>query len=128
MEREVQEAVQRGNERLVACLIDIMDDLEKAISAGESTDNKDALLEGVRMVYKNLECLLAKEGLEPLECVGRPFDPNLHEVLAQVPTKEHQSGTVIEEARKGFLFKGRVLRPSVVKVACESKEGGDENE
>jgi molecular chaperone GrpE len=123
VEKEIQEAVQRSNEKLVACLIDIMDDLESAISAGETTENKVALLEGIKMVHKNLDKLLEKEGLERLECVGRPFDPNMHEVLAEVPTNNQQSGTVIEEARKGFMFKGKVLRPSVVKIACEASEG-----
>lgn len=122
VEKEVQEAVQRSNEKLVVCLIDIMDDLEKAISAGETTENKDALLEGIKMIHKNLDKLLEKEGLERLDCVGQVFDPNLHEVLAQVPTKKHQSGTVVEEARKGFMFKGKVLRPSIVKIACEDSE------
>jgi molecular chaperone GrpE len=126
VEKEVQEAVQRSNEKLVACLIDIMDDLESAISAGETTENKDALLEGINMVHKNLDKLLEKEGLERLECVGRPFDPNLHEVLVQVPTNNHESGTVLEEARKGFMFKGKVLRPSVVKIACKDSEGDNE--
>ena len=79
------------------------------------------------MVHKNLDKLLEKEGLERLECVGRPFDPNMHEVLAEVPTNNQQSGTVIEEARKGFMFKGKVLRPSVVKIACEASED-DKNE
>lgn len=125
VEKEVHEAVQRGNEQLVACLIDVLDDLESAIQAGETTENKDALLEGIKMVHKNLEKLLENEGLERLECVGRAFDPNMHEVLAEVPTKEHQSGTVLEEARKGFMFKGKVLRPSIVKVACEDSEEGD---
>lgn len=123
VEKEVQDAVQRGNEQLVACLIGILDDLENAIQAGEATENKDALLEGVSMVHKNLGKLLENEGLERLECVGQAFNPNLHEILAQIPTSEHESGTVLEEARKGFLFKGKVLRPSIVKVACNDSEG-----
>ncbi len=61
VEKVVQEAVQRGNEKLVACLIDIMDDLESAIQAGETTENKDALLEGIKMVHKNLEKELKEE-------------------------------------------------------------------
>lgn len=126
-EKQVQETVQRSNEKLVACLIDIMDNLENAISAGETTENKDALLEGIKMVHKTLEKLLENEGLERLECVGKTFDPNMHEILAQIPTNEHQNGTILEEARKGFMFKGKVLRPSVVKIACNaSKEGEQE--
>lgn len=128
VEKETQEAVHRSNEKLVACLIDILDDFECAIAAGETTENKDALLEGVIMVQKKLDSLLVKEGLQRLECVGQPFDPNMHEILAQVPTNEHQSGTVLEEARKGFIFKGKVLRPSVVTIACEDSKGDTTNE
>jgi molecular chaperone GrpE len=124
-EKQVQEAVQRSNEQLVTCLIGVLDDFESAISAGETTENKDALLDGIKMVQKKLGKILANEGLERLECVGKPFDPNKHEVLAQVPTKDHQSGTVIEEARKGFVFKGKVVRPSVVTIACEYSKGED---
>ena len=75
------------------------------------------------MVNKKLDNILAKEGLERLECVGKTFDPNKHEILAQVPTNDQQSGTVLEEARKGFVFKGKVLRPSVVTIACEYSKG-----
>jgi molecular chaperone GrpE len=123
VEKEIQQAVRINNEKSVTCFIDIMDDLENAISAGEATENKVALLEGIKMTQKNLEKILEKEGVEKLECIGKPFDPNKHEILAQVPTKEHQSGTVLEEARKGFVFKGKVLRPSVVTVACEYSKG-----
>ena len=122
MEKEVQDSVNRSNEQLVSCLIGILDDFESAISAGETTENKAALLEGIKMVHKKLDALLTKEGLERLDCVGKCFDPNLHEILAQVPTNDHQSGTVIEEARKGFIFKGKVIRPSVVTIACETSK------
>ena len=126
-EKVAQDALRNSNERLVSCLIDVLDDLEYAISAGATTENKDALLDGIRMIHNNLDKILEKEGLEKLECVGRHFDPNLHEVLTQVPSKEHESGTVIEETRKGFLFKGKVIRPSIVKIACEASES-DKNE
>jgi len=122
-EKQVQDAVSRSNENLVCSLIAVVDDFENAISAGEKTENKDALLEGIRLVHKKLDCLLANEGLERLECVGKQFDPVRHEVLAQIPTNDHESGTVIEEARKGFVFKGKVLRPSVVTIACEDSKG-----
>lgn len=124
VEKETQEAVQRSNEKLIACLINIMDDLESAISAGETTENKDALLEGIKMIHKNFDKLLEKEGLKRLKCVGQVFNPNIHEVLAEVPTKDLKSGIVLEEARKGFMFKGKVIRPSIVKIACEDSEGG----
>lgn len=123
VEKEVQEATQRSNEKLIADLIVILDDLESAISAGKTAENKDALVEGIEMVYEKLNGLLEKEGLVRIECVGRPFDPNTQEVLAEVLTKNHQRGTVIEEARKGFMFKGKVLRPSIVRIAREDSAG-----
>ena len=122
-EKQIQDAVNRSNENLVSCLIGVIDDFEVALSAGQKTENKEALLDGIKMVHKKLDALLAKEGLERIECVGQQFDPIKHEVLAQIPTDEHQNGTVIEEARKGFVFKGKVLRPSVVTIACENSKG-----
>jgi molecular chaperone GrpE len=122
-EKQVQDLVNRSNEQLVTCLLGILDDFESAISVGETTENKDAMLDGIKMIHKKLDDILTKEGLERLECVGKPFDPNKHEILAQVPTNNHQSGTVLEEARKGFVFKGKVLRPSVVTIACENSKG-----
>ena len=122
IEKEVQDTIQRSNQNLVSYFIDIIDDFESAISTGEKTENKNALLEGIKMVHKNICKLLKKEGLEKIECVGQPFDPNLHEVQAQLPTNDHKSGTVLEEARKGFMFKGKVLRPSVVNIACQASE------
>ena len=123
MEKEVQEVTQRSNERLIVSLINILDDLESAILAGKTTENKGALLEGVEIIHKKLDKLLEKEGLVRLMPVGKPFDPNIHEVLAEIPTKNHQRGIIIEEARKGFMFKGKILRPSIVKIACEDSDG-----
>lgn len=122
-EKQVKDTIQRSNEQFVTCLLGILDDFESAISVGEKTENKNALLDGIKMIQRKLDSLLAKEGLERLECVGKPFDPNKHEILAQVPTKDHKSGTILEEARKGFVFKGKVLRPSVVTIACEYSKG-----
>jgi len=123
MEKDFQEAAQRSNEKLIVNLLGIIDDLERAIETGRKTKNVDALLEGIEMLYKNLGSILEREGLTRIGSVGKPFDPNLHEVLMQIPTDEHEEGTVIEEARQGFKFRGRVIRPSVVKIASKSIEG-----
>ena len=119
VEKEVQDAIQRSNERLISNIIEVMDDLENAISAGKNTENKTALLEGLQFVQKKLDTILENEGLVRLESVGKPFDPNLHEVLTEIPAKSQKKGIIIEETRKGFMFKGKVLRPSVVKIAWE---------
>ncbi len=120
VERELLETVQRNKEDLIICLIDVLDDLENALLAGKATESKDALLEGVEMVQKNLNKILEKEGLMRLETVGKPFDPNKHEILGEMPVKNHQHGIIVEEARKGYMFKGKVVRPSIVKIAYEN--------
>lgn len=122
MVREFQEVTQRSNEKLIASVLNVVDDLERAIETGRKTENMDALLEGVEMVYKNLYGILEREGLTRIEAVGKPFDPDMHEILTKVPTDNHEDGVVIEEARKGFMFKGKVIRPSVVMVASKEEK------
>ena len=63
--------------------------------------------------------------MKRIEAVGKPFDPNIHEILVRVPTKNRENGTVVEEARKGFMFKGKIMRPSVVKVTCKEEISED---
>jgi molecular chaperone GrpE len=123
MEKEFQEITQRSNEKLISNLLGIMDELEIAIETGRETENVGAILEGVEMIHKKLCATLEREGLTRIEAVGKPFDPNMHEILVKVPTKDHEDGTVIEEVRKGFMFKGKIMRPCVVKIACKEVEG-----
>jgi len=122
VERNLSEATQRSNERLIANLLGVMDDLERAIETGKTTGNVAALSEGVEIIYRNLCTMLEREGLTRIETVGKPFDPNVHEILARVPSKDHKEGTVIEEVRKGFMFKGKVMRPSIVKITYKEEE------
>jgi len=124
--KEFQEVTERSNEKLIVNLLNVIDDLERAIKIGKTTKKVKALLEGVEMVHKKLYAVLEREGLTGLEAVGKPFDPNLHEVLAKVPAKDCEDGIVIEEARKGFMFKGKVIRPSVVKIASKEEKGDEE--
>ena len=98
-----------------------MDDLERAIETGGETDNLSVLLEGVKMIYKNLWLTLEREGVAKIEAVGKPFNSNIHEILVKVPTNEYLENTVIEESRKGYMFKGKVIRPSIVKIALREE-------
>lgn len=117
IEKETLEMVQRTNERLITNLLDIIDELEIAIQSGKKTENKEALIEGVEMVLKKLCATLGHEGLTQIEAKGKTFDPSRHEAIVKVPTTEYAEGTVIEEVRKGFMFKDKVIRPSLVKIA-----------
>ncbi|MEC4587403.1 nucleotide exchange factor GrpE, partial [Bacillus safensis] len=75
-----------------------------------------SLLEGMQMVYRQLVEALKNEGVEPIEAVGKEFDPNLHQAVMQVEDENYDSNIVVEELQKGYKLKDRVIRPSMVKV------------
>src|SRR5512135_3550541 len=124
-EREAQAAF--GNERLLLAVLPFLDNLERAM--GQAGASADALLSGVRMTYDQFLSELRKFGLEQLPAQGGMFDPSLHEAIASVPSSGMPGGTVVAEARKGYLLHGRLLRPSQVTVAApppEEEVGGDD--
>ena len=116
--RRIDEAQEKTKGRIVMQLLTILDELELAISTAENSEGD--ILEGIGMVRGKLWKLLDAEGLAPIEAYGLPFDPNLHEAVLEVETDEVEDGCVAEEFRKGYTFKGRVLRASMVKVAKNS--------
>jgi len=132
VEKEIYEAAQRTNEKLIVNLLGIIDELEIAIQSGKKTDNMEAVINGVEMVLKKLYVTLEHEGLKKIDALGKPYDPSRHEVVLKTPTSEHEEGTVIEEVRKGFMLKDKVIRPSLVKIAltshAESKPNPKERE
>jgi len=113
--RERQEYVALANERLVKELLPILDDLERALAAAE--EHEEAKLEdGVRLVHRSLEQLLAREGVEEIDTSG-PFDPHVHEAMLAQPSEEAESGAVIDVLQKGYKVGNRVVRPARVIVA-----------
>ena len=127
-EKQVQELTFRCNEKLVAGLLWFIDDLERALESGKESADLSALLKGVKMIHGNLVRMLEKEGLERIESVGKVFDPNLHEIVIKIPRSDCKEGLVLDEVRKGFVYKGRVLRPCMVNISCikEEEEKNDE--
>lgn len=119
-EREAMAAF--GNERLLLAVLPFLDNLERAM--GQAAASADSLLSGVRMTYDLFLSELRKFGLEQLPVQGGTFDPSLHEAIASVPSPEIPVGTILAEARKGYLLHGRLLRPSQVTVAVAPPEGG----
>ncbi len=110
---------QFGNQRLLSDLIIVNDELELALrEAGESKENP-TITEGVGMVHKRLQTLLSKEGVEKIQSIGSKFNPDLHEAALRVESDEEE-GTIVEEVRQGYTLRGKVLRPSIVKVAENS--------
>lgn len=117
MRKEIEEASKHGAIRLFTRLLDVVDDLERAVeSAGKTIENKP-LVEGVNMVLRGLKDILRQEGVMSIEAMGKPFNPMYHEAVSQVESKEYEDNTVVEEIRRGYTFNNRVIRPSLVRVA-----------
>ena len=127
-EKQVQELTFRCNEKLVAELLSFIDDLERALVSGKKSTDPSALLKGVEMIHGNLTRMLKKEGVERIEALGKAFDPNLHEIGIKIPRSDCEEGLILEEVRKGFVYKGRVLRPCMVNISClkDEEEKNDE--
>ena len=115
--REREDLVCFANERLVHDLLPILDNLDRALEAEEPTPATMSILEGVRMVTDQLKGVLEKCGLESLSPVGESFDPNIHEAIGVLPSQHHEEGTVINELQRGYTFRGKVVRPSMVHVS-----------
>jgi molecular chaperone GrpE len=113
--RDQESLVARAHERLVKELLPVLDDLERALAAAE--DHQEAQLEeGVRLVHRELDDALRREGLAEIETNGR-FDPHVHEALLSQPS-DAEEGTVIEVVQKGYRLGDRVVRPARVVVAA----------
>ena len=115
--REMEEAVQFGNEQLVMKLVDVAENLERAIEASEKIGEKSELSSGVRMILKQLDEILQQEGLESIRAEGEKFDPVVHEAVIQTETEKKSEGIILKEISKGYKLKGRLIRPSKVEIA-----------
>jgi molecular chaperone GrpE len=118
-DRQVEEVRQYCSERVIMGLFDVVDELEMAVKSGRSSDSAEVLTKGVEMTLKKLRNVLKIEGVTPIECVGKPFDPSRHNVVARIEKEGVEDCMVVEEVRKGYIMKEKVIRPSIVKVAIK---------
>lgn len=118
--KEKDDFVQFANERLLKELIQIEDNLERALEVPNAT--LESLKEGVEMIQKQFSTFLKNQKADPIEALGKPFDPNLHEVLNQQESEEHEENTVIQEYSKGYTLNGRILRSAKVVIAKKPSE------
>ncbi len=121
VEKEMSDNRQFGNQRLLSDLIIVNDELELALREAKGNNENPTIVEGVGMVHKRLQGILSKEGVEKIQSLGSKFNPDLHDAALRVESDE-EDGTIVEEIRQGYTLKGRVLRPSIVKVAANSAE------
>jgi molecular chaperone GrpE len=103
--------------KLIEQLLPVVDNFERALSSSKDTKDFEALVKGLDMTFRQLDQLLAQEGLTPIEAVGQPFNPEFHQAIMQVESEEHEEGIVVEEIQKGYLMKDKVIRPAMVKVS-----------
>jgi molecular chaperone GrpE len=117
--REKQEAVKYANEGLLQKLVPVLDSLDMALAAAQTTgpDTSQSLQAGIGLVCQQLKAVLAEAGLEEVNAIGGRFDPNLHEALSQQETVDVPEGHVVQQARKGYRLRDRLLRPASVVVA-----------
>ena len=117
-------AIGYANAELMKSLLGVMDDFERSLEAAETSGNLEAVVDGVRLVYENLVKALGTHGLERIEALHRPFDPNFHEAMMQQPSADLAPGSVMEEITRGYRLRDRVLRPAkvVVSKAPEDKQ------
>lgn len=120
--RERQEAITYANTGLLQKLIPILDNFEAALAAvaGAQDASAQSLQTGVSMIASQLRSALAESGLEEIDAAGKPFDPALHEAVSQQETDEVTEGHVVQQLRKGYKLRDRLLRPATVIVARPS--------
>jgi molecular chaperone GrpE len=116
VDRERREMVDLAAQDLLLELLPVLDDFERALAA-DVPEGADQYREGVELIYKQMQDLLKKRGVTPIEAVGADFDPRIHQAVVQEVSSTHREGEVIAELRRGYRLGDRLLRPSMVKVA-----------
>ena len=114
-------AGQFSNALLISKLLAVLDDFDRALES-VPPEADDPWIDGVKLVERKLRGVLESEGVTPIDAVGQPFDPNLHEAVAHEDTADHPDNDVIGEVQRGYRLHDRVIRPSLVRVANNPKE------
>jgi molecular chaperone GrpE len=127
-DRQIQQVSQYSNERIIIQLLEVVDELELAVKTAEATNSAQNLVEGVQMTLKRLRKVLELEGVTPIESKDKPFDPSKHNAIAAEERDDVENCVVIEEMRKGYMMKEKVIRPSIVKVAVKKNSQSQNKE
>jgi molecular chaperone GrpE len=114
--REKEDAMKYANSSLLQRLVSILDNFELGLTAAKTESEQSPIYSGMVLVQKQLNDLLEENGLQAIEAEGKKFDPNLHEAIAHEPSGSAE-GTVVRQARRGYRFKDRLLRPARVVVS-----------
>jgi molecular chaperone GrpE len=121
--REQADAEAKAKESVLRDMLEIADNLERAVAVAESTDPK-ALVQGVQLVLRLFQNKLERYDVKPVEAKGQPFDPRVHDAISQIPTTDAPPGSVVNEVQKGYKIGDRLLRPALVAVAVAPAAAG----
>lgn len=114
-EKEKGELFKYASEKLVVQLVEILDNFDRALN--QSAGGGEAFAAGMELIFKQLTDVLEKNGVEEIKALGEDFDPNFHNAVMMEDTTEYESGKVSDVLQKGYTLNGKVVRPSMVKVA-----------
>lgn len=121
--RDKEELIKYGNESLIYELLTVIDNLEMALKHSSGNTSSSGLVQGVEITYKELIKTLEKFGLSVIEADGKPFDPSVHHAMSQIERDDIDENIIIEEYRKGYKLKDKVIRPSLVAVSKKPSAG-----
>jgi molecular chaperone GrpE len=110
------ETIQFANADLIGKLLPVVDNFHRVVESAPA-EVDDAWLKGIKLTLQQLDELLASQGVSPIESVGQPFDPSLHEAIGHEESNEQPEDTVVSEVRRGYRLNDRVVRPALVRVA-----------
>jgi molecular chaperone GrpE len=123
--REMADARRYANAEFAREILTIVDDLERAMQVGPDSPAASALLDGIRITHEHLVAMLARHGVTPIEAVGQPFNPQLHEAMMQEASEKVPPLTVLKELARGYMMHDRVLRPARVVVSSGGKKSDE---
>ena len=124
-QKRIQDVMDRANGSLLQQLLSLLDEMEILATRDAEKEN---LVQGMGMVLKKLQKVMESEGVRVIEAEGHQFDPFRHDAVMEVETSEEPDGVVVEEVRRGYMYKDRVLRASMVKVARSPKKSEEEDQ
>ena len=117
--KERMDLLKTANQEMVVALLPVVDDFERARQAMQTAQDINSVKEGVDLIYNKLTSILQQKGLKPMDAVGSPFDPDLHEAITQIPAPdESMKGKVIDEVEKGYLLNDKVVRHAKVVIGA----------
>ncbi|MEP0826229.1 MAG: nucleotide exchange factor GrpE [Nitrososphaera sp.] len=117
MEKQAASKVETAKAELLLKFLNIRDDYLRALSVAKQAKTEAVVIEGLEGILKNIDSLLASEGVREIETVGTPFDPNVHDAIAYSARDDVEENTVTAEIRKGYILNSKVLRPSLVEIS-----------